>query len=137
MLSQTAEYALRAVVFLAERGDPGPVRADEIGRALGIPANYLSKTLNTLVRARVLASMRGRTGGFRLAVKPDQLALLRIVEPFDPIVQRRHCLLGKPDCSDRTACAAHAAWKTTSEKVVKFFRTTTVADIAARRLGGS
>jgi len=133
MISQTSEYALRAVTYLAKRDDDQPVRAETIGAALGIPANYLSKTLNTLVRAKVLISMRGPTGGFRLAVPPGQLKLLRIVEPFDPIVQRRHCLLGKPECSDRTACHAHHAWKATAEAVAHFFRTTTVADIA----GGS
>lgn len=132
MLSQTSEYALRAVVFLAERDDDLPVRVETIGAALGIPANYLSKTLNVLVRKKVLASMRGPTGGFRLAVRPEQLLLLKVVEPFDPIVQRRRCLLGKPECSDRTACHAHDAWKKTAETVTHFFRTTTVADIARK-----
>jgi len=132
MLSQTSEYALRAVVYLAERDNDQPVRVETIGAALGIPANYLSKTLNVLVRRKILASMRGPTGGFRLAVRPDQLMLLKVVEPFDPIVQRRHCLLGRKECSDRTACAAHDAWKQTSEVVTHFFRTTTVADISRK-----
>jgi Rrf2 family protein len=132
MLSQTSEYALRAVVYLAERGDDQPVRVETIGAALGIPANYLSKTLNALVRTKVLASMRGPTGGFRLAVRPEQLMLLRVVEPFDPILQRRHCLLGNAECSERTACHAHHAWKQTAETVAHFFRTTTVADIARK-----
>jgi len=131
MLSQTAEYALRAVLYLANRDDGQPVRVDEIGAALGIPANYLSKTLNTLVRARVLASLRGPHGGFRLAVAAEDLPLLRVVGPFDQIVQRRSCLLGNPECSDRHACAAHRAWKETAEKVQEFFRTTTIADIRA------
>ncbi len=132
MISQTSEYALRAVVYLAERGDDLPVRVETIGAALGIPANYLSKTLNVLVRAKVVASMRGPTGGFRLAVRPDKLMLLKVVEPFDPMLQRRQCLLGKSECSDRTACHAHHAWKQTSETVTHFFRTTTVADIARK-----
>jgi len=132
MLSQTSEYALRAVVYLAERGGDQPVRADEIGAALGIPANYLSKTLNVLVRRKVLSSMRGPTGGFRLAVRPEELVLLKVVEPFDPIVQRRQCLLGRKECSDRTACQAHDAWKQTSEVVTRFFRTTTGADISRK-----
>jgi Rrf2 family protein len=131
MLSQTAEYALRAVLYLANRARGGPVRVDEIGSALGIPANYLSKTLNTLVRARVLSSLRGPHGGFRLAVAAEDLPLYRIVAPFDQIVERRTCLLGNPECTERHACAAHHAWKETSEKVQQFFRTTTIADIRA------
>jgi len=129
MLSQTAEYALRAVLYLAEQPHGLPVRVEEIGDALGIPANYLSKTLAALVRSRVLASMRGPHGGFRLAVAPEDLPLMHVVAPFDDIAARRHCLLGNPQCSDHQSCAAHHAWKQTSEQVERFFRSTTVADI--------
>ena len=129
MLSQTAEYALRAVLYLAERGQPGPVNVEEMADALGIPANYLSKTLQVLVRARVLTSLRGPHGGFQLAIAPEDLPLMRVVAPFDAIVERRRCLLGRPECSDRHPCAVHDRWKATAEKVAHFFRTTTVADV--------
>ncbi len=129
MLSQTAEYALRAVLYLADRSNGQPVRVDEIGGVLGMPAAYLSKILNTLVRARILSSLRGRHGGFQLAVAPEDLPLIKVVAPFDTIVERRHCLLGRADCNDRVACAAHAAWKQTADQIAHFFRTTTVADI--------
>jgi len=66
MLSQTAEYALRAVLFLADRPNGQPVRVEEIGGVLGMPSAYLSKILNTLVRARILTSLRGRHGGVRV-----------------------------------------------------------------------
>lgn len=141
MLSQTAEYALRAVLYLAERGHPGAVPVDEIADALGIPANYLSKTLQVLARGRVLSSLRGPHGGFQLAVAPEDLSLMRVVAPFDPIVETRRCLLGRPECSDRNPCAAHDKWKATAEKVAHFFRSTTVADVrgtaAQLRIGAS
>lgn len=133
MLSQTAEYALRAVLYLAGQPRGRPVRVDEIGDALRIPASYLSKTLGTLVRARVLGSRRGRYGGFRLAVVPEALPLMRVVAPFDDVGSRRRCLLGSPRCSDRTACAAHDAWKATSARLEQFFRSTTVADLRSAR----
>ena len=129
MLSQTAEYALRAVLFLAERGADGPVAVDEIAGALGMPSSYLSKTLQTLVKAGVLTSERGRTGGFQLAVSPGKLRLIRVIAPFEQDAERRHCLLGRAECSDRAACVAHAAWKVTADHIARFFRTTTVASI--------
>lgn len=129
VLSQTAEYALRAVLWLAEHGHGDTVRVDEIARALGIPANYLSKTLHTLVRARVLRSTRGPRGGFRLAVPPERLSLIRVVAPFEELDARRRCLLGRPECSDRNPCPVHDSWKQTAERVAQFFRATTVADV--------
>jgi Rrf2 family protein len=135
MLSQTAEYALRAVLYLAEHGGdaPDPVRVDEIASDLGIPANYLSKTLQTLVKEHLLRSTRGPRGGFRLARPAERITLYEIIAPYGDLDADRKCLLGRPECSDRNPCPAHHAWKSTSDQLAAFFRTTTVADV--RRTG--
>lgn len=130
MLSQTADYALRAVLYIAERGDQEPVRVGEMAQALRIPQNYLSKILHRLARVGVLASTRGKTGGFQLAVPAERLRLQAVIGPFDRIEQRRRCLLGRAECSDRAACAAHARWKQVADTVATFFRDTTVSDIS-------
>ncbi len=129
LLSQTGEYALRAVLYLAEHGAARTIQVGEMARALRLPRNYLSKTLHQLARAGVLASTRGKTGGFRLAVPPDRLSLHRVVAPFGDIDDRRRCLLGRAECSDRNACAAHAHWREVAEQVSTFFRETTIADL--------
>lgn len=132
MLSQTAEYALRAVLYLAERPPSRPVRVAEMANALQIPRNYLSKILHQLGRCGVLVSLRGKAGGFQLGVRPGQLALSAVVTPFDRIEERRRCLLGRAQCSDRTACAAHERWKNVGDTVAAFFHDTTVADLVGR-----
>ena len=130
MLSQTAEHALRAVLYLAEKGDDRLVPVDEIAQALGIPRNYLSKIVHVLARERVLASARGQGGGFRLGAPADRLRLLAVIAPFDRLDNRRRCLLGRAECSDSRACAAHARWKDVADTVASFFRETTVADLS-------
>ena len=130
MLSQTGEYALRAALYLAEHGADRVVQVSEMARSLGLPQNYLSKTLHQLGRAGVLVSTRGKAGGFRLAVAPERLSLHRVVAPFGDVEQRRRCLLGRSQCTDRHACAAHTRWKEVAERVSTFFRETTVADLA-------
>lgn len=128
MLSLTAEYALRAVLYLAQQTD-GLVRVEDVAGALKIPRNYLSKILHVLGRSGILSSTRGKTGGFQLAIPADQLTLLQIIREFDDLGERRQCLLGRPTCSDRNPCPAHNRWKATAEKVAEFFRDTTVADL--------
>ena len=98
-LPQTAEYALRAVAFIAEAPDGGPVRVGDIAVALKAPRNYLSKTLYRLVGAGVLRSTRGPHGGFQLAKPPTRLTLTEIVGPFLP-AEGRTCVLGRTRCSD-------------------------------------
>jgi Rrf2 family protein len=129
MLSQTAEYALRTVLFIAGHADEGPARAEEMAASLRIPRNYLSKTLHRLAQAGLLTSTRGRGGGFLLARRPEEIPLLAVVGLFDQIEPRRQCLLGRPVCSDQHACEAHVQWKDVSDRVARFFSETSVADL--------
>ncbi len=132
ILSQTAEYAVRAVVHLAGRPPEEYARVADVAAALDIPRNYLSKILHALARTGTLDSTRGKAGGFRLGRPAEDVTLLDVVGEFDDITERRQCLLGRPVCSDRTACPAHERWKETSEAVASFFRETTIADLLRR-----
>lgn len=129
VLSQTAEYALRAALYMAEHGDAEPYRVTALAEALRIPQNYLSKTMHALARSGVLVSARGKHGGFRLARPASEIHLLEVIRPFDQLEARRQCLLGRPTCSDATPCAAHARWKELADRTTAFFRDTTLADI--------
>ena len=66
MLSQTCEYALRAITYIAQNEVDGSVLAREIASATSVPLKYLQKILRDLVRAGMLTSVRGIGGGFRL-----------------------------------------------------------------------
>jgi Rrf2 family protein len=134
VLSSTSEYALKAVLYLAEHDVGAPVRVGQIAEALGIPRNYLAKILHELARSGVLISARGKLGGFRLARLPGHISLLNVVSRFDRIEARRVCLLGKRACSDRQPCPAHSRWKALSEQTTAFFRDTTVADLLKAEL---
>jgi len=138
ILSQTAEYALRAVVHLAQH-DGASLQATDLAAATKVPENYMRKVLHELVRGGVLTSVRGKGGGFRLAVPAEQLTLLRVVSRFDRITEQRRCLLGRPECSDADPCPAHGHWKAIGEQIAAFFGGTTVAEMAAdagRKRGG-
>jgi Rrf2 family protein len=129
MLSQTAEYALRALVLLAERPAGTSARVGELADALDIPQNYLSKTLHALSRTGIVSSSRGKGGGFALARPATEITLLDIVDPFDRLGSRPACLMGKGECSEADACAAHHTWKDVSVRVQAFFQQTTLADL--------
>jgi Rrf2 family protein len=129
MLSQTAEYALRAVVHLAQQDSETLTPVGDIATALDVPANYLSKILNLLARTGVLESTRGPRGGFRLGAPADTITLAEVVGAFDSLKEQKRCLLGRPRCSDANPCGAHERWKLVKEPMVLFFEQTTVADV--------
>lgn len=127
MLTQTAQYALRTVLRLAA-GDQERCTVEQLAEELDVPRNYLSKTLHLLARAGVVESTRGKHGGFRLRRPPHRITLREVVAPFEDVGERV-CLLGRSSCNDRTACPAHARWKSVSESVAGFFSRTTVAEL--------
>lgn len=110
MLSNTAEYAMRAVLVLARAHGSGPVRADEVADATGAPRNYMAKTLHMLARAGVVAGTRGPHGGFTLLVHPAQLTLARVIDLFDEPHVHHRCLLGTGPCDPARPCGAHHRW---------------------------
>jgi len=130
ILSRTAVYALEAVLYLAEAEGEAPARAGDIAEALHVPRNYLAKILHQLAREELLSSTRGPRGGFRLGVEASVLTLERVIDPFDHVAGGSKCLLGREQCADETACAAHAHWKDLSSALRAFFRETTVEDLS-------
>ncbi len=130
MLSQTSEHAIRAVLFLAQQPHGQPVGAERVARALGAPANYLGKTLNTLARRGLLASTRGAAGGFRLVDAPERIALADVVAAVsDGPRPRAVCLLGNRPCGGSSPCAAHAGWSAVQQDLWEPLRRTTIADL--------
>lgn len=92
MLSKTAEYALRAVVYLA--GQEFPKSADSISRKTKVPRRYLNRVLQDLVSAQILFSRSGPGGGYGLSESPRRLTILRVVNVVSPVERIRHCPLG-------------------------------------------
>lgn len=85
MLSQTALYALRALVYLSRQPDDDYHQTRGMARVIGVPPNYLGKTLQKLARERIIDSQKGLHGGFRAARLPEQVRLYDILRAVESI----------------------------------------------------
>jgi len=135
MISQTAEYALRAIVFLAENPESGQT-TEQIAKATQIPAPYLSKVLQLLARASLVQSQRGLGGGFSLKIKPKKLTVLEVVNAVDPIKRILECPLGL-DAHANKLCSLHRRLDEASALVERAFGATTIEDLLADPTGGN
>lgn len=131
MVNQSADHAIRAVLFVARNDTACPCSADQIAAAIGVPRNYLGKLLHTLAQVGVLSSVRGPRGGFRLAVPAAELTLAAVMEPFQKLPERRACLLGNGACDPANPCESHEQWQAMTDRVTVFFQGTTVAAMLA------
>jgi Rrf2 family protein len=82
-LTRASSYALHAVVYMSAQKQNRPVASHHIAQARGIPERFLLKVLKPLVSARVLHSIKGPNGGYRLARSPSDITMLDIVEAVD------------------------------------------------------
>lgn len=129
MLSQTSEYALRAVSCLAYSSDeltPTPVLA----RYTKVPSNYLAKVLQLLAQADLIVGRRGVGGGYRLAKPATDITMLDVVNAIDPVRRIESCPLGLPNHSG-TLCALHRAMDDAAKHLLDTFGSVTMADLVA------
>src|SRR5215813_13222436 len=82
-LTRASSYALHAVAYMAAQKHDRPVASHHIAHARGIPERFLLKVLKPLVSARVLLSIKGPNGGYRLAKSPSEITMLDILEAVD------------------------------------------------------
>ncbi|MFT5733227.1 MAG: Rrf2 family protein [Planctomycetota bacterium] len=91
-LTQTAEYALRAVVWLAQHPNEAQTKT-QIAQATQVPSSYLPKVFQPLVRGGLITAQRGIGGGYALAKPANQITLLDVVNEVDPIQPINSCPL--------------------------------------------
>lgn len=129
MFSQTVEYALRAVVHLADHA-PEPRTTEQIAQATLVPKAYLSKVIQGLCHAGVVLSRRGIGGGVALVKSPQELTILEVVNAVEPITRIRECPLGLKAHGVRL-CPLHRRMDNALAMVEKAFRDTTLAEVLA------
>jgi len=129
MISQTVEYALRAIVTIAQH-EGQPCTAQQISKLTQVPAPYLSKLMQGLVRAGVASSQRGLHGGFLLTKEPGDLTIWEVVDAVEPFKRILECPLGIAS-HGAVLCPLHRRLDKAMEMVEKQFRDTTIADVLA------
>lgn len=132
----TAQYALRALVYIAQQDRERPVLAREIAARTKVPPHYLSRILRDAVREGLLESARGIGGGFRLTHPPAKVRLIDVLSPFDDVLARSRCPFGQPMCNDAHPCGFHEHWKPIAEAYRHMLEQTTLADVGIEGLAG-
>jgi len=133
MLSQTAEYALRAAAYLASV-TPEIKTAVAISEVVKIPVPYLSKVLQSLVKGGVVASQRGLHGGFTLARKPEEISILEVVDCVDSFRRIQRCPLGIPE--HLGLCPLHRRLDDTIASIQKTLGMTTLQEVLGPTVDG-
>lgn len=135
-ISKAAQYAIRALVFLARQGDGEVVPVREIAEAEGIPHHFLAKLAGTLVQAGIVEAHKGPGGGMRLVPPASAVDLSEVIEVIDGPSFLEGCLLGFTACGDDHPCPMHEEWKRLRAQLVEDVQRITIAQLAHSAGGG-
>ncbi|MVT09134.1 RrF2 family transcriptional regulator [Chitinophaga tropicalis] len=108
MFSKTCEYAIRAVIYIAQQTKDGSkVGIKDIARGIDSPEHFIAKILQDLSRKGLIQSLKGPTGGFFLDESDRKTSLAEIVKAVDGDEIFSGCALGLKQCSDKEPCPMH------------------------------
>ena len=130
-ITRQADYALRAMLFLA-RLEPGQRAAtSQIAEDQEIPPSFLAKIISQLSIAGLIHTSRGARGGVSLARKVDDVSLLDVVEAIDGPITLNECTQDPDACSFGETCPLHTVWCETQADLVKKLKAATFDKLLA------
>jgi Rrf2 family protein len=130
-ITRQADYAVRAIMYLAKLGPSEKAATSQIAEEQEIPLSFLAKIIAQLSVAGLLQTMRGARGGVTLARAADEITLLEVVEAIDGPIMLNECVNDHHSCP-LTACLMHDVWVEAQHDLVDRLRTTTFEKYAPK-----
>ena len=131
LLSKSAEYGIRATLYLNSLKQNGYVSIRAISDELDISFHFLTKIFQKLTQAGLMQSFRGPNGGVALARPASEITLKDLVSAIDGPALFTECVLGLPGCGERKPCPLHEAWGEERDRLKTIFENATLAAMTA------
>ncbi len=137
-LSQSTEYAIHSLFYLAVNNQRQTVLVSEIAKAQNISESYLAKIFQYLVKAGLVRSYRGAKGGYHLAVPTKDVTLKDIVQAIEGTSPFFTCDHDRRDCDFAVDCLISSTMKKAEEKLYEILDEVTLEDLVnnAKELKG-
>lgn len=124
-ITRQADYAVRAVLYLARMGNNQRAATSTVAQEQRIPPSFLAKIISQLSIAGLLHTSRGARGGVTLAREPKEITLLEVIEAIDGPIQLNECVGETGICTFDNECPLHSVWCDAQDTLVKRLKGTT------------
>jgi Rrf2 family protein len=131
-ITRQADYALRAMLYLARMEQNQRAATSQIAKEMEIPPSFLAKIISQLSIAGLIHTSRGARGGVSLARKPKAISLLDVVEAIDGPITLNECTQDPGICSFGDSCPLHEVWCETQAELVRKLRASTFDTLLER-----
>jgi Rrf2 family protein len=130
-ITRQADYAVRAMLFLAKLEPNQRAATSQIAAVQKIPPSFLAKIISQLSIAGLIHTSRGARGGVLLSKPASAISLLEVVEAIDGPISLNECTLSPNICEFSDDCPMHKIWCETQDELVKKLRKTTFRTLTA------
>jgi len=128
-ITRQADYAVRAVLYLARVGNAERSATSTVAKEQNIPPSFLAKIISQLSIAGLLHTSRGARGGVTLAREAKDITLLEVIEAIDGPIYLNECVEGKSVCSFEDNCPIRSVWCDAQEDLVTRLKSTNFGDL--------
>ena len=130
-ISTKGRYGLRILMDLAIHQSEKPRLIRDIAKSQQISEKYISRLVIALRKAGMIRSVRGVNGGFHIAMKPEDITLLDVIEVMEGPLSIVDCVSAPKKCAHNANCAPREVWCKLNDDIRNLMRGTTLADILA------
>ena len=123
-ITRQADYAVRAVLYLAQLGSEQRAATSQIAEEQHIPPSFLAKIVSQLSVAGILQTSRGARGGVSLARSPEQISMLEVVEAIDGPILLNECVADGGACPFGDSCPMQPVWCDAQYELVQRLKST-------------
>ncbi|HEY46944.1 MAG: hypothetical protein AMJ88_02770 [Anaerolineae bacterium SM23_ 63] len=130
-ITRQADYAVRAVLYLAGLSNGTRAPTSKIAREQAIPSSFLAKIVSQLSVAGVVQTSRGARGGVSLARPSEEITLLEVIEAIDGPITLNECVPDPSDCPFGEDCPVHKIWLDAQRDLIRRLAVTNFGMLAS------
>ena len=130
LITKNTDYAIRALCTMAENNNDKKISSvSELVKVLKIPRPFLRKILQILHKKKILDSYKGQGGGFSLAIAPDKIFVVKLMEIFQGPLKLNNCSFIKDICPDVNSCRLRRKIDTIERHLLSELKSTTITSL--------
>lgn len=130
-ITRQADYAVRAVLYLASLNNGTRAPTSQIAKEQEIPSSFLAKIVSQLSVAGVVQTSRGARGGVSLARPSEEITLLEVIEAIDGPITLNECVPDPSECPFGEDCPVHKIWLEAQRDLIKRLAVTNFSMLSA------
>ncbi|MBI3763588.1 MAG: Rrf2 family transcriptional regulator [Chloroflexi bacterium] len=135
-ITRQADYAVRAVLEIANLPEGRRISTAEVAERQRIPVTFLAKIIAQLAITGIVETTRGAHGGVRLARPPEAINMLEVIEAIDGPVTLNACVIDPANCVFASECAVRDVWCDAQSMLTGKLRATTFAQLTKSNSSG-